>query len=213
MTLQHEKYLNVQYGCGLSAPANWLNFDASPTLLIQRIPVIGSILTRNGPLFPSTVQFGDIVRGLPIKEQSCSAIYCSHILEHLSLADCRIALKNTYNYLKPGGLFRFVLPDLEQLANTYLQSTADDAAIQFVGMSGFGMSDRSKGISGLLRVWLGNSHHRWMWDYKSITKVLAEVGFVQIRRAQLGDSKLEIFENIEEPSRWQGCLGLECFRP
>src|SRR5262245_22988509 len=31
--------LYVQYGCGLSAPDDWLNFDASPTLWLQLIPV------------------------------------------------------------------------------------------------------------------------------------------------------------------------------
>ncbi|MCI5142460.1 MAG: methyltransferase type 11, partial [Candidatus Electrothrix sp. ATG1] len=29
----------IHYGCGLSAPESWLNFDASPTLRLQRIPL------------------------------------------------------------------------------------------------------------------------------------------------------------------------------
>ena len=33
----------VQYGCGLSAPNEWINFDVSPTLRIQKIPIIGSL--------------------------------------------------------------------------------------------------------------------------------------------------------------------------
>ena len=34
----------VQYGCGLSAPKEWINFDVSPTLRIQKTPILGSIL-------------------------------------------------------------------------------------------------------------------------------------------------------------------------
>ncbi len=33
----------VQYGCGLSAPAGWNNYDASPTLRLQKLPVVGDI--------------------------------------------------------------------------------------------------------------------------------------------------------------------------
>ena len=37
----------VQYGCGFSAPEQWLNFDASPTLRFERLPIIGSLYTKN----------------------------------------------------------------------------------------------------------------------------------------------------------------------
>jgi hypothetical protein len=29
----------IQYGCGLSAPKEWTNFDVSPTLRIQKLPI------------------------------------------------------------------------------------------------------------------------------------------------------------------------------
>src|SRR4051812_43659884 len=107
----------VQYGCGLSAPESWRNFDASPTLRLQRLPVVGRRLHGGGlPLFPSNVEYGDIVRGLPVSPGSCRGVYCSHVLEHLALADFRTALRNTRAILRDGGIFRFVLPDLELLA-------------------------------------------------------------------------------------------------
>lgn len=97
--------MNVQFGCGLSAPESWQNFDNSPTLRLQKLPLIGIFIKgKNIPLFPKNVRYGDIVSGLPIKNGSCDVIYCSHVLEHLSLQDFRIAIKNTYNYLKPDGI-------------------------------------------------------------------------------------------------------------
>ena len=86
----------VQYGCGWSAPINWRNFDASPTLRFERIPIIGKLYTKNDSRFPQNVEFGDIVSGLPIANNSCKGVYCSHILEHLSLEDFKLALKNTH---------------------------------------------------------------------------------------------------------------------
>ncbi|HEX6859864.1 MAG TPA: hypothetical protein VF138_06660, partial [Caulobacteraceae bacterium] len=60
--------LYVQYGCGLSAPDGWLNFDASPTLRLQRLPLVGRLLTRGRVRFPEAVRYGDITRGLPLAD-------------------------------------------------------------------------------------------------------------------------------------------------
>ena len=111
------KDLCIQYGCGFSAPDCWRNFDSSPTLRIERIPIIGKPFHKNKVRFPKNVEYGDIINGLPIPEQFCKAVYCSHVLEHLSLEDFRIALKNTYSMLQMRGIFRMVLPDLEHAIN------------------------------------------------------------------------------------------------
>ncbi len=93
----------LQYGCGWSAPKGWRNFDASPTLRFERLPLIGRLYTRNSQRFPENVEYGDIVKGLPVAEESFHGVYCSHVLEHLSLADFRTALINTWRILKGGG--------------------------------------------------------------------------------------------------------------
>ena len=66
--------------------------------------------------FPSNVKYGDIIKGLPVEDNSCDGLYCSHTLEHLSLQDFRIALKNSYKILKKGGIFRVILPDIKHIA-------------------------------------------------------------------------------------------------
>src|SRR4028118_1140902 len=94
----------VQYGCGLWAPKEWINYDVSPTLRIQKIPFIGRLVKRQlNARFPTNVFYGDIVTGLPLRPNSCDGLYCSHTLEHLTLQDFRIALKNSHKILKRGG--------------------------------------------------------------------------------------------------------------
>jgi hypothetical protein len=206
------KNLYVQYGCGLSAPDGWLNFDASPTLRLQRIPAIGGFFVLPGdyPKFPSAVRFGDIVEGLPISDQSCKGVYCSHVLEHLALEDFRTALANTLRYLEPGGIFRLVLPALERLTREYIESRDDDAASRFMEGAYLGVRQRKRGVSGMLRGWLGNSAHLWMWDEKGMVRELRDAGFTAIRRAKVGDSADPRFSEVEDPDRWHGCLGIEC---
>ena len=202
--------LYVQYGCGLSAPEGWLNYDASPTLRMQKIPVVGG--AAPGPKFPRNARYGDIVKGLPLPDGSADAVYCSHTLEHLSLQDCEQALKNTFRLLRADGVFRFVLPDLKLLAQEYIASNAPDAAVTFMKETLLGEEVRPRGVSGLLRAWIGNSDHRWMWDYESLTQLLSAAGFQDIRRATLGDSGDPMFAEVEDPNRWTRALGMQCVR-
>lgn len=202
----------VQFGCGLSAPAHWRNFDASPTLKLQRLPIVGQFLTRGMVQFPRNVEFGDVVKGLPISDSTCDAVYCSHVLEHLSLNECRQAMKETYRILKPGGTFRGVLPDLEAIIADYVSDISPDASFQFMRSTLLGIENRERGLWRFLRQCLGNSQHLWMWDYKALSQELTAVGFREIRRAEYGDNLSGHFGDIEDRARWRNCLGFECAR-
>ena len=203
----------VQYGCGWSAPNGLRNFDASPTLRFERIPLIGTLYTKNDARFPANVEYGDVVRGLPISPGSCRGVYSSHVLEHLALDDFRIALRNTYEILRPSGTFRLVVPDLEYSARTYIESRSKTAASEFIRDTNLGHESRARGIKGLARTWLGNSQHLWMWDYKSMQTELENAGFVEVRRATFGDSSDPMFRTVENEDRWKNCLGVECCKP
>jgi len=204
---------HMQYGSGLCAPSTWRNFDSSPTLRAERSWIMGPIRQFAGKtLFPPNVEFGDIVVGLPVRDGSCAAIYCSHVLEHLSLQDFRIALANTYRYLKPGGTFRFVLPDMRHYIDRYLASDRPKACVDLMESSRLGRPSRPRGAVGFIREWLGNSHHLWMWDYPAMAAELQEAGFRNIRRAAFGDATDPLFADVEEIGRWDNCLGVECVK-
>ncbi len=205
---------NVQFGCGTCAPASWLNFDAGPAFLLEkRLPFLKGVLVRRGfPDYPAGIHYGDVIKGLPIAAGSAQRMYSSHVLEHLALEDCRRALRNVYSYLAPGGVFRFVLPDLEFYARKYLESPDAGAASTFMGETLLGERETVRGWRSLPRALFGRSQHLWMWDYKNFEHELAAAGFVNIRRAQFGDSGDEAFRAVEDEGRWRNCLGVECRR-
>ena len=196
----------VQYGCGFSPGEGWLNFDASPTLRIERLPVMGRALGRlsgNERRFPQGVRFGDIVAGLPVEDGSVDGLYASHVLEHLSLADCRQALANSRRMLRPGGVFRLIVPDLKARARAYLEAGDDPAAAHaFLRSTGLGRDGRGAGLRAQLRGVLGNSEHLWMYDLASMTAELERAGFVDIRAARIGDSGDAMFDRVEDPARF-----------
>lgn len=205
--------LYVQYGCGWSAPEGWRNFDASPTLRFERLPVVGRLYQRNAKRFPQQVEYGDIVKGLPIRPGSCDGVYCSHVLEHLALQDFRIALRNTFTILKPQRIFRLVVPDLEICCRRYLEDRQPEAAFRFLRGACLGEESRPRSLGAFVTAWLGNSKHLWMWDFSSMALELESAGFTRIRRASFGDSEDPMFARTEDPDRWEDCLGVECIKP
>ena len=204
----------VQYGCGLSAPKEWLNFDASPTLRIQKLPLIGNLAKNKlNAIFPDNVKYGDIVKGLPIEVNSCDGLYSSHTLEHLSLNEFRMALVNSYSILKSGGIFRCVVPDIEFMAKKYIseiEKGVNSASISFVEATLMGDNERPKGVKGIISSYFGNSHHLWMWDQYSLSDELRKVGFRDIRVCQFGDSADKMFNYVEDITRFENAVAIEC---
>jgi SAM-dependent methyltransferase len=211
MTKQ-KKY--VHYGCGLSAPQQWLNFDVSPTLRVQKIPFLGKVLRNNlNVVFPKNVRFGDIVEGLPIDENSCDGLYCSHTLEHLSLSEFRVALANSFKILKNGGIFRCVVPDLEFEARSYireLENGNNNASLKFILNTKLGTVKRPKNLKGYLLSFFGNSRHLWMWDNKSLCEELKNAGFSEIRSCNFNDCEDSMFNFVETENRFYNAVAIEC---
>ncbi|MEM9693217.1 MAG: methyltransferase domain-containing protein [Myxococcota bacterium] len=93
-------YANL--GCGSRFHPLWVNLDVAPP--------------------HSAVMDADLGRGIPLPDQSCDAAYSSHMLEHLSRADAGAFLRECHRILKPGGVLRLVVPDLEQICREYIKN-------------------------------------------------------------------------------------------
>jgi len=203
----------VQYGCSYTGgPAQWENFDASVTLKIERIPLLGRLYTKNPQRFPPNVKPGDIVKGLPVPEGSCRGVYASHVLEHLALEDFHAALDNTKRLLGPDGIFRVVVPDLEWAAREYvrrLEAGDTQANALFLQATGLGAIRRGRGVFGLVHKWLNTSEHLWMWDAESLAHALRQHGFAGIRRCGFGDCLDPMFALVESQARFEHAVALE----
>jgi hypothetical protein len=204
----------VQYGCGFSAPEGWINFDASPTLRWERLPVLGRLYTKNTKRFPLNVLPGDIVKGLPIGSGKCTGVFASHVLEHLSLDDFYKALANTQVLLAAGGIFRLVVPDLEAFARKYvslLDSGSPSANATFLDDTHLGVRSSRQGLRAKIYDTI-RSRHLWMWDEPSMRTALGLQGFTDIRRCSFGDCIDPAFSKVENPGRFVNALAMECKR-
>jgi SAM-dependent methyltransferase len=93
-------YLNL--GCGRRFHPDWTNIDFSST----------------GP----SVIAHNLTQGIPRSDHSFDLVYHSHVLEHFSKTQAQNFIQECHRVLKPGGTIRIAIPDLEQIAKTYLQN-------------------------------------------------------------------------------------------
>ncbi|MEA5487296.1 MULTISPECIES: class I SAM-dependent methyltransferase [Pseudanabaena] len=92
------KYLNL--GCGQRFHPSWTNINFIST--------------------GETVIAHDLRQGIPFQDQSFDVVYHSHVLEHIPKAEAELFIKECYRVLRPKGILRIVVPDLEQIARIYL---------------------------------------------------------------------------------------------
>ena len=202
---------HVQFGCGHCAPPTWRNFDASPTLRFERLPLVGRFYTKNARRFPPTVEYGDILRGLPVAPGSCAAVFSSHVLQDLTLEESRVALRRTFALLRPGGVYRTVVPDLAVAVRRYVASDDPLAAYRFLRETKTGVEapvQRRAKIAAAL-----GSRQQWQWDFSSLAHELRAAGFGAVRRCEIGDAADPAFADVEDPGRFAEALAVECARP
>jgi hypothetical protein len=161
-------------------------------------------------------------------------------MEHIPRESILDFQKDVLRVLKPGGIQRLCLPDLEQLAREYTLSLAaddltneasrrHDAAValmfeQCVRQAPAG----TRGKTGF-RLWcenllLGDARargelHRWMWDRLNIRAMLSDVGFADIsvrawNTSDIGCWKETGLEQTSDGREYKPqSLYIECKRP
>jgi predicted SAM-dependent methyltransferase len=205
--------IKLNIGCGLSSCDGWINYDGSLKVKLQRLKIIGPFFNLIKPKFPKNVYYADVTTKIPRQSNSVDIIYTSHMLEHLSLEEFVLALNEIYRLLKPGAVFRSVMPDLEHSIKAYLANTNSEASSDFLREIDLGIEVKPKGIISNISSLFSNSKHLWIWDYKSLYDQLEKAGFTNIKRAFFNDSAIEDFKEIEDNNRWINCLGFECQKP
>jgi predicted SAM-dependent methyltransferase len=110
-----KRMLNL--GCGGHYLPNWTNVD---------------FYSNNKDIIQH-----DLRKGIPFSDETYDFVYHSHVLEHFTLDQARFFIKECYRVLKPGGILRVAVPNLEDIAISYLSilneirtSSSDPVALQ-----------------------------------------------------------------------------------
>ncbi|MBI3452116.1 MAG: methyltransferase domain-containing protein [Rhodospirillales bacterium] len=195
----------VQFGSGWHAPESWENYDVSLYMRLRELPLFGPLFARLAR-FPAHVRYGNIVTGLPVALGSCDGVYSCHVLEHLCLDDFRTALRNVHALLRPDGIYRFTVPDLQHHIGKYRRETdAGDwqAAPRFLNETLLGRAHRNTLRDTLIEIFTGSggTYHKWMWDEASLRHEMAAAGFRDVRRCAFLDSQDPMMVIVERESQ------------
>lgn len=200
------KILNLGCGTKTTSDPRVVNVDWSIYLRVKR----NRILRMVGPLFfnayrlqqfrslPDNILFHDLSTGIPFESASIDVVYHSHLLEHLDRPVARSFLAEVRRVLKPGGIQRIVVPDLERLCREYLDHVAQcerdgregekhDEYIasiieQCVRKEALGTSKQTSLRRRVENLLLGDARsrgetHQWMYDRTTLTQLLTEAGY------------------------------------
>jgi SAM-dependent methyltransferase len=95
--------MNVNLACAgvYVSVIGWINLDyASASFAVRRANLLGH---------------------LPLNDGTAALVYSPHFLEHIPHEQVKPFQQECFRILKPGGVLRLVVPDLETLCRTYLQ--------------------------------------------------------------------------------------------
>lgn len=96
-----KKTIKLNIGCGDTFGRDWINLDLFPKQGIKKI---------------------NVKKRLPFLNDSIDAIYHSHLLEHLERQQAKKFLSECYRIIKPNGIMRVAVPDLQIICKEYLKN-------------------------------------------------------------------------------------------
>jgi hypothetical protein len=216
-----ESGIRLNIGCGLSPTPGWLNFDNSPSVRVAGWPVLSSVLAGLGLLGGQSarlgamtqlgsVRFANAASRIPCPDGCASAVYSSHMIEHLDRAEARAFLAEVRRVLQPGGVVRIAAPDLSILIRCYLEDRDADGFVSGIHMG----LDRPSGLRGWAKWTLvGPRHHLWMYDGESLARMLSGAGFDDAAVAAPGSTRIREPGRLDLRERAAESVYVEAIRP
>lgn len=167
--------IKLNIGCGTDYKEDWVNVDNNSDENIERLDLNW-----------------DMRNPLPFEENSVDYVFNEHFLEHLTVEEGQVVIKDLMRVLKPGGVLRIAVPDLEVVVNKYLKNNlTEDPTIKKFDLTW--IKTRAEFINVSFRWW----GHKWLYDFEELKRRIEEAGFLKIERCELGKSSHPALNNLE----------------
>jgi SAM-dependent methyltransferase len=124
------RLLKLHLGAFNRGVDGWINTDITRHIWVARIPFAALCLHSAGLLDDeryrehrqgqfSRLRYLDLTKRLPFPDRSVSAVFSSHVIEHLFQDEVERLSREIHRILAPGGVCRVVVPDLERIVAVY----------------------------------------------------------------------------------------------
>ena len=185
----------LHIGSGLNYKEGWLNADKFDS---------GADIYLDG------------YQRMPFKDKTFNYLYSEHTLEHMKITKVQFFLEECMRVLKPNGIFRITVPDLEIFATKYVERDGEFFKPYLDKFEPRSRNGKSKywmvrSYGGILNL-IGTKyffHHRWFYDFETLEKCCKEVGFQKIERKSFRESKIEFLGQMDRETRKHETLYIE----
>ena len=211
----------LHLGCGHNAPQGWVNLDGSWNARLSKYPGLRKLLkvlhvvpaSLLDIIWDPNILIHDVRKPLPFEDDTLSAIYASHLLEHLYLEEAKRLLKECLRVLEPGGVLRMVVPDLRAIVSEYWeekQSVASATRTETVTAADKlnmklllhpPMPPSGNALYRLYTTWKDFHSHKWMYDAESLVRYFQWAGYIDVQEMAFHHSRIPGIETIEEAGR------------
>lgn len=125
----------------------------------------------------------DVRNGLPFDDNSVEAVYSEHFFEHLSQSEGAAFLRECRRVLRPGGVVRLAMPDLDALVTRYCsENWSDDGDMFKMGYEW--VDNRCEMLNIAMRDW----GHKWVYNEEELARIGNLAGFAEAQRMAWGES-------------------------
>ena len=169
--------VKLHIGCGTVYKGGWINIDNNSDNNIQKLDLKW-----------------DLRKPLPFHDNSVDFIFNEHFLEHLTVEEGILAIKDFFRVLKPGGVMRIAMPNLEEMIHTYMDKNWKENNKAFLEKFELAfIQTRAENINIGFRWW----GHQWLYDWEELERRLKESGCEKIKRCIIFESEHEVLRNLE----------------
>ncbi len=168
-SLRGRESRKLHVGCGRNILRGWINADISP-----RAELIVFLQKR-----------------LPFRTGTLERIYSEHVLEHVPYASAVFFLREAYRTLRPGGVIRIAMPDLDDLIDGYQK---DWRRFDWVNWPAHRFIKTRAEMINIAFRWWGHQH---LYNQEELERALREAGFWHYSFRQPGESDYPDLRGLE----------------
>jgi predicted SAM-dependent methyltransferase len=133
----------------------------------------------------------DLRLPLPFPDSCADYIHNEHFIEHLTIPEGLVFMRECFRVLKPGGVLRTATPDLRYVAFRYFFNWKNQDWIHKYGYEW--LQTPAEMMNLVFREW----EHKFIYDAEEMSRRLREAGFARIKREKLNASKHAQLRNRE----------------